>query len=195
MSGSSAPELRWAPPPRRRGPRLWLVILLSIIAVVVAGGVLIVTLLALRPGDHPRPAATDTNSQSAAPVTPSAPPSSPPPSEGATASPPAPPTQPAPDLSAFRGQVEPRLSDANTGLTMVAKNPSSPDTASTLEQLQNDAEWLSGLVAPTSVQSSWNTALSRYTAALNALSTAPGDAGSLAATRDALTQLRDVVGS
>lgn len=196
------PEYVWAFPEEKpaRG-RVWLIVGLVVLAVAIAATVF---WLFIRPslGAVQTPAPTVSASASPSPAsTPSATPTPTPtpspssvPSAEPTAS--APPPPPAPDISAFRQNVTPVLSDAQRGL-QIAGESDPQEAAQNVGFLQEDAGRLSDFVAPSSISAQWGTRLDDYTRSLQSLRTAYERGGSadseLSAASRALTALKGVV--
>lgn len=195
------PEYVWAYPEEKpkRG-RVWLIVGLVVLAVAIAAAVF---WLFIRPslGAVQTPAPTVSASATPSPSsTPSATPTSTPtpspsavPSAEPTAAPP-PPT--APDISIFRQNVAPVLSDAQRGLQFAAESDPQ-EAAQNVGFLQEDAGRLSDVVAPASISSQWTSSLDAYARSLQSLRTAYERGGSaeseLSAARRALDALNGVV--
>jgi len=195
MSENTQPDLQWGPleqKPRGRG-RLWVIVGSAVAALVIIG----VLLFFLLPrGEAPAPDATATASPSERP--PSGSPTPGPPSDEPTA----PPVTSAPDpvdptLDAFRAQVEVWLEDGVRGLDIVA-GTSGEDAASSVTILQEDAQRLNGVLAPSAIASDWSSAVLSYSDSLvdlrQGLATEADKAAGLERARSALQELRRLVG-
>ncbi|KNY07429.1 hypothetical protein [Microbacterium sp. GCS4] len=195
MSDEQQPDVRWAPmepKPRNRG-RVWLIVGLVVAALVIVG---VVLFFLLPRGDEsapgatatPKPSATATSTPTAEP-TDSAEPTTPPVT--------APPEPVDPTIEAFRGQVEAWLSDGARGLDIVASS-TGQDALSAVTILQEDAQRLGGALPPSSIADQWRTAAEQYTQKLvdvrNAVSAPSDTTVSIAAAREALTELSALVG-
>ncbi|WP_298037693.1 hypothetical protein [uncultured Microbacterium sp.] len=198
MSDEPQPHAVWVFPEKKKrtAGKVWLIVVLSVVALAIVGTVLFFFLpRAGAPSPSPSPTASS---------------ASPSPSPSSTASPTAtpspepsqvpqttPPEIPDPDIDTFAAQVKPRLDDATTGLTMV-REMSGQDASQVVDQLQQDAERLTSVPAPSSISTQWNDAVGAYAAQLKALRTAY-DSGSnatagLDASASALQTVRALVG-
>ena len=186
------PELRWAPippKPKNRG-RVWLIIALSVVALAIVGALLFFLLPrgAATPGATASPIASAT----ATPTPTSTPTSAPSPEPVVT-----PPPVADPDLDTFRDQVSPWLGTAMTGLDFLS-DPDESDPLSVLDTLRGDAQRLSEVAAPSSIQATWYDSVSAYAQHLEDVRTAV-EAGSerasaVDAARAAAEHLRSLVG-
>lgn len=196
------PEYVWVfPPEKSRAGRLWAIIILAVLAIGLAVAIF---LLFLRPWEKPAPQPTQTTVASATPSdTPSPTPSVTPsqtPVPTATATPPVttPPQPPVadPTLGVFRDKVQPRLADAATGLGY-AHDSSPEEGVQLMDQLRNDAGWLSDAVPPSSIADQWNSRVAAYGKSLDSLraafETGATTAGPLAAAESALQALNELV--
>ncbi|MFJ4044822.1 hypothetical protein ACIPV2_03635 [Microbacterium sp. NPDC089987] len=199
------PEYVWAHPEEKpkRG-RTWLIVGLAIAAVVIAA---LVFWLFLRPG-APLADATPTASASASPSTSGTPsasasatPSDEPPAEPSAEPEPsmtpvdtAPPVAD-PSVKQFRGQVEGWLDDALTGLSIVEAS-SGQDAVAVVDNLQDDAQRLAEVAAPSSIASDWQDGLRTYSERLISLraAAAKGSSVSVDTSRTAVKTLRQLVG-
>lgn len=175
------PEYVWSfPPEKKRHPgRVWLIVGLSVAAVAVA----VALFLLFLPRSTPVAQPTDTPSPTASPTsaeTPTATPT-PTPSPAPTTTAPTPPAPPAtspppadPSLTVFRDKVRPVLTDADTGLRMLS-SMNGQDAVQVVDQLRQDAERLSDMVAPSSIGSAWRTRTDAYLGALSQLQNAYND--------------------
>lgn len=104
---------------------------------------------------------------------------------------------PDPDVATFAAQVQPRLDDASTGLS-IAAGSSGQDAAQVIETLQQDAGNLSDAAAPSSISSAWYDAVGQYSARLGELRGAFEGGGDTQSAMDAATaalqKLRALVG-
>jgi len=192
------PDVRWAPippKPNNRG-RIWVIVGLSVLALVIVGALLFF-LLPRGGAPEPTPTPSASPSPSASPTASSTPtPSATPEAPETPVNTPPPPVDP--DLATFRTQVTPRLDDAGTGLGFIADASSKEEAASIVEQLQIDAQQLSDVVPPSSIEAQWRDAVSTYSARLENLRTAGTGSGAAAAVESAqraLDELRAVIGS
>ncbi|GAA5148644.1 hypothetical protein GCM10025768_10610 [Microbacterium pseudoresistens] len=191
------PEIRWEfAEEKRRGPRVALITAL-ILAVLVVVAVLVFFLIP-RGGDTPAPTDSPSASASATPTTSPSPTATTPPSPTPTSEPTTPPAPPVPDpeLGVFRDKVTPRLTDADTGLTMIA-SASGEEARQFVDQLQEDAQRLAGAVPPSSIADAWHSALGTYADSLSQLrsAAASGDAsGAVDGARQALNGLVALLG-
>lgn len=199
MSGPQ-PEAVWVFPPKKsRGPRIALIVLLVVLALIVAAGLAVFLIPhgddgpapSAGPSVSPTPSATSTPTPSPTPTV------SVPPSEAPTAPATTAPVPPDPSVAEFRGQVQPRLDDATTGLAL-AQGTSGDAAVQIVDALQNDAQNLAGQSAPDSIRSAWGGAVSDYAAKLqtlrSAFSAGSDASGALADARSALAGLRALVG-
>lgn len=200
------PEYVWAysDDKPRRG-RVWLIVLLSVLAVAIAVAVF---LLFIRPSlptaaETPSPtgSATVSPSPSATPTVTATPTLTPTPttepSSEPTAPAPPPPTAPSdPSIATFRDKVTPVLSDAQRGL-QIAGESDPQEAAQNVGFLQEDAGRMSDFVAPSSISARWNSSLTEYSRALQALRTAYDGGGTgdseLRAATSALAALNKTV--
>lgn len=170
MSDEQQPRAEWIFPEQKKSNkgRIWLIVGLSVLAVAIVAALLF---FLLPRGGEPEPTPTPTDSASATP-TPSATQT-----QTATPTPSAAPTQepgvtpppvPDPDLATFAAQVQPRLDDASTGLT-IAADLSGQEAAQVVESLQQDAGRLSDTAAPSSISSAWYDGVGQYSARLGEL--------------------------
>ncbi|MFE6995294.1 hypothetical protein ACFVAE_05000 [Microbacterium sp. NPDC057659] len=177
------PEYVWSfPPEQKRHPgRVWLIIGLSFAAVAVA----VALFLLFLPRSAPVAQPTDTPSPTTSPTsteTPTATPTpTPTPTSTTAPTPSAPPaTSPPPadpSLAVFRDKVRPVLTDADTGLRMLG-SMNGQDAVQVVDQLRQDAERLSDMVAPSSIASAWRTRTDAYLGALSQLQKAYADGAS-----------------
>ncbi|WP_295011492.1 hypothetical protein [uncultured Microbacterium sp.] len=192
------PEAVWVFPEEKKrmsGGRIAVIVAIVVVVLLIAAG--LVFFLVPRGG-----APVATPSPSASSATPSVSPT-PSPSGSATPGPgvptapvTSPPPVPDPSVDVFRGQVQPRLDDATTGLTLV-EGKSGPDAVQIVESLQNDAQNLATQPAPESIRTQWSDAINTYATKLSALrgAVSSGDAGGpLADARSALGAVRSLVG-
>ncbi|MFJ3472229.1 hypothetical protein ACIPJ1_04790 [Microbacterium maritypicum] len=193
MSDEPQPELRWAPiePKPRNLGRIWLIVGLSALALLVVAALLF---FLLPRGEAPGPtgSASPSPTQSATPSP--SPSSEPEPSMTPVTTPPAPAD---PTVEAFRGQVQGYLDDALTGLDIVSGS-SGQDAVGLVDLLQADAQRLSGMAPPSSIQEAWSSALRDYADDLVQLRSA-ADSGSdltkpLADARASVEAVRQAVG-
>ena len=189
------PEAVWVFPeePKKRGGRIALIIGLVVAALVVAA---IVVLFLIPRGDGvPTPTASPTASKTATPSTSPIPTVVP--TDLPTAPVTTPPPVPDPSVDAFRGQVQPRLDDASTGLELV-QSQSGDAAVQVVDSLQNDAQNLAGQPAPTAIATQWGEAVNVYAARLQSLRSAysggSDTSGALDDAKAALGQLRSLVG-
>lgn len=200
MSGQK-PEAVWVFPdePKKRGGRIALIIGLVVAALVVAG---VVALFLIPRGDGtPTPTASPSASRTATPTpTPTHAPSPTAttlPSDLPTAPATTPPPVPDPSVDAFRGQVQPRLDDASTGLELV-QSQSGDAAVQVVDSLQNDAQNLAGQPAPSAIATQWGEAVNAYAAKLQSLRSAYSGGSDPSGAHDdakaALAQLRSLVG-
>lgn len=192
MSDDSRPEAVWVFPEKKnnRG-RIWLIVGLVVATLVIVA----VLLFFLVPrGGEPEPTPGPTTTKTAAPT----PTATPTPTVSPTQVPvPTQPPVPDPDIPTFAAQVQPRLDDASTGLS-IAADLSGQEATQVVETLQQDAGHLSGAAAPSSISSAWYEAVGQYRGRLGELRAAI-DSGSdtQSATRAAaaaLQELRALVG-
>jgi hypothetical protein len=193
------PEAVWIFPdePKKRGGRIALIIGLVVAALVVAA---VVVLFLIPRGDGvPTPSASPTASKTATPkptASPS-PSSTTVPTDLPTAPVTTPPPVPDPSIDAFRGQVQPRLDDASTGLELV-QGQSGDAAVQVVDSLQNDAQNLASQPAPGSIATQWGEAVNAYAAKLQSLrgaySGGSDPSGALGDAKAALGQLRSLVG-
>lgn len=193
MSDEQQPDLRWAPiepKPRNRG-RLWLILGLVIAAFAIVGMLLF---FLLPRGVTPEPGASATPSASAPPTSIPSSTAEPEPSLTPVTTPPA---VIDPSIDTFRGEVQPYLDDALTGLDLLSTS-GGDDAPAVVESLQADAQRLSERVSPSSVSSDWGDALSAYAQRLTELRNAVDRGDSVGAAIDAartsVTNLRAVIG-
>lgn len=195
MSENTQPDLQWGPleqKPRGRG-RVWLIVGLVVAALVIVG----VLLFFLLPrGESPAPDATATASPSERP--PSGSPTPGPPSDEPTAPPVTSAPEPVdPTLDAFRAQVEVWLEDGVRGLDIVAAT-SGEDAASAVTILQEDAQRLNGVLAPSAIATEWSSAVLSYADSLvdlrQGLASESDKAAELERASSALQELRRLVG-
>lgn len=198
MSDEPQPELRWAPiePKPSRAKRLWLIAGIVLAALIVA----VIVFIALLPhGEKPDAEGTP----SPRPTSSSTPTSSPSPTATVepTDEPTAPPvTEPPvvdPSIDAFRGQVSGWLGDGGRGLDIVA-GASGQDALPVIDTLQEDAQRLSDAQPPTSISEQWYGGIDAYSQKLkdlrSAVSAGSGVSPAVDAAREALTNLRTLVG-
>ena len=199
MSDEQQPRAEWIfPEPKQSNTgRIWLIVGLSVLALAIVGVLLFIFLP--RDGEaSPTPSPTVTRTATPTPTpTPTPKPTSTPTTEPTTAPETTPPPVPDPDTATFAAQVQPRLDDASTGLS-IASGSSGQDAAQVIETLQQDAGRLSGAAAPSSISSAWYEAVGQYSARLGELRGAfegGGDTQSaMDATAAALQELRALVG-
>ena len=191
------PEAVWVFPeePKKRGGRIALIIGLVVAALVVAG---VVALFLIPRGDGtPTPTASPSASRTAAPTPAPSPTATTVPSDLPTAPATTPPPVPDPSVDAFRGQVQPRLDDASTGLELV-QSQSGDAAVQVVDSLQNDAQNLAGQPAPSAIATQWGEAVNTYAAKLQSLRSAysggSDPSGALEDAKAALAQLRSLVG-
>ncbi|OZB84413.1 hypothetical protein [Microbacterium sp. 13-71-7] len=195
------PEAVWVFPdePKKRGGRIALIIGLVVAALVVAA---VVVLFLIPRGDGaPTPTASPTASRTATPTPGPSPAPTPTstsvPTDLPTAPVTAPPPVPDPSVDAFRGQVQPRLDNASTGLDLV-QNHSGDTAVQVVDSLQNDAQNLASQPAPSSIATQWGEAVNAYSARLQSLRSAyaggSDPSGPLVDAKAALGQLRSLVG-
>lgn len=198
MSDEPQPELRWAPiePKPSRAKRVWLTAGIVLAALIVA----VIVFIALLPhGEKPDAEGTP----SPRPTSSSTPTSSPSPTATVepTDEPTAPPvTEPPvvdPSIEAFRGQVSGWLGDGGRGLDIVA-GASGQDALPVIDTLQEDAQRLSDAQPPTSISEQWYGGIDAYSQKLkdlrSAVSAGSGVSPAVDAAREALTNLRTLVG-
>ena len=191
------PEAVWVFPeePKNRGGRIALIIGLVVAALVAAG---VVVLFLIPHGDGaPVPTPSPTTSRTATPTPTASPTPTTPPTDLPTAPATSPPPVPDPSVDQFRGQVQPRLDDASTGLDLV-QNQSGDSAVQIVDSLQNDAQNLAGQPAPSSIASQWGEAVNAYATTLQSLRSAyaggSDPSGPLADSRAALNRIRTLVG-
>jgi hypothetical protein len=187
------PRAEWIFPEQKKSNkgRIWLIVGLSVLAVAIVIALLFFFLP--RAGESeptPKPTATKT-------ATPTPTPTATPTPEPTTDPEPTAPPVPDPDVATFAAQVQPRLDDASTGLS-IAAGSSGQDAAQVIETLQQDAGQLSDAAAPSSISSAWYEAVGQYSARLGELRGAfegGGDTQSaMNAATAALQELRTLVG-
>jgi cytoskeletal protein RodZ len=197
------PEYVWSFPPeqKRRPGRVWLIVGLSVAAVAVAVALFLLFLPRSAPVSQP----TDTPSPTTSPTSTETPTATPTPTPAPTSttsptpsSPPATSPPPAdPGLPVFRDKVRPVLTDADTGLRMLG-SMSGQDAVQIVDQLRQDAERLSDMVAPSSISSAWRTRTDAYLSALSQLQSAYADGAStdapMKSTLSAEKSLKQLVG-
>jgi hypothetical protein len=185
------PELRWAPrePAPKRNGRIWLIVGLIVAALVIVG---VLLFLFLPRGDAPEPGASETPSASASPSE-TVVPASPDPS--APVETPPPPAEP--DLSTFRGQVQPWLDDALTGLGFIADS-GEQEAQSIIDTLVADAQRLSDAQPPSAIATEWRDGVSDYISSLEdvraAVEGGSDVSGAADTSRSAVEGLRTLVG-
>ncbi|WP_033104740.1 hypothetical protein [Microbacterium profundi] len=199
MSDEQQPRAEWIfPEPKQSNKgRIWLIVGLSVLALAIVGALLFFFLP--RDGEvSPTPSPTATKTPTPTPTfTPTPTPTAIPTADPTTAPEPTPPPVPDPDIATFAAQVQPRLDDASTGLS-IAAGSSGQDAAQVIETLQQDAGHLSDAAAPSSISSAWYEAVGQYSARLGELRGAfegGGDTQSaMGAATAALQELRTLVG-
>lgn len=187
MSDEHQPEAVWVFPEKKSNKgRIWLIVGLAIAALVIVAVVLF--FIIPRGGvsqPTPSPSVSDT-----APPTPT-----PTPTATATEAPDPEQKQPPvpdPDLSTFAGQVQPRLDDAATGLGFMS-DATGQEAVQIVDSLQQDAERLSDVAAPSSISAKWYSAVEQYAAKLGALRSAvEGGSGTQSALESATAALNDL---
>ena len=192
------PEAVWVfPEKKKRGPRTALIVLMVALVVIAAG---VVALFLIPRGDDVSPPhATATATKGPTPAV-SPPQTTAPtgvPTDVPTAPQTAPPPVPDPSVDEFRGQVQPRLDDASTGLDLT-QSQTGDNAVQVVDSLQNDAQNLAGQSAPSSIATAWNRDVNTYATGLQALRAAlaagSDPSAALADSRAALGQLRSLVG-
>lgn len=205
MSDEQQPRAEWIfPEPKKSNKgRIWLIVGLIVLAVAIVAALLFFFLP--RGGESgPTPSPTTTKTATPTPTrtpTPTATPSptpTPEPTTDPTTDPePTAPPVPDPDVETFAAQVQPRLDDASTGLTLAAGS-SAQEAIQFVETLQQDAGHLSDAAAPSSISSAWYDAVGQYSARLGELRGAFENGGdtqsSIDAATAALQELRTLVG-
>lgn len=200
MTDEQQPRAEWIFPEQKKSNkgRIWL-----IIGLVVATLVIFTLLLFFlvphdgAPSSTPSPTVTRSATPSAQ-STPTETPSPEPTSSDPTTPIDTPPPIVDPDLATFAALVQPRVDDAATGLS-IAAGASGQDAVAVVDQLQQDAERLSGFVAPSSIADAWYADVSQYAARLGELRSAfesgSGTDAAITAATTALQQLRQYVGA
>ncbi len=193
MTEQPQPELRWAPqePKPNTAGRTWLIVGLIVAALIIVGALLF---FLLPRGGSPEPgssaSASPTQSTSPSP----SPSSEPEPSMTPITTPPAPVD---PTVEAFRGQVEGYLDDAVTGLDIVAGSDGQA-AGGVVDFLQADAQRLSEMAPPSSIQDAWSSTLRDYADDLVKLRSAVDSGqdltGPLADARTSVETVRQTVG-
>lgn len=199
MSDEQQPRAEWIFPEQKKSNkgRIWLIVGLSVLALAI---VAVLLFFLLPRGGEPEPTPTPTASVSATPTPTMTPTATPTPTP--TVAPPqtpetTPPPVPDPDVPTFAAQVQPRLDVGNRGLGMLA-DLSGSEAVQVIDSLQQDADQLSGAAAPSSISSSWYSAVSEYRARLGELRGAIEGGTDTQSATDAATaslqRLRSVVG-
>lgn len=187
------PDVRWAPippKPKNRG-RVWLIVGLAFVAVAIVA----VLLFLLFPRGTEEPVPTPSLTVSSEPTrspTPTASPSAEPTGPDET-----PPSAPDPTVETFRAQVAPWLDDAITGLDIVS-GAGGPDALAVLDTLQSDAQRLSDVQPPASIDPQWRDGATEYSQRLtelrSAVSAGSATSDAIEAARSEAQRLRGLVG-
>ncbi|MDP3951882.1 hypothetical protein [Microbacterium sp.] len=195
MSDEQQPRAEWIFPEQKKSNkrRIWLIVGLSVLALAIVGALLF---FFLPRGAEPEPTPSPTATKTATPTP--TPTSTPTPAPDSTTDPePTAPPVPDPDLATFAAQVQPRLDDASTGLT-IAAGSSGQEAAQVVESLQQDAGRLSDAAAPSSISSAWYEGVGRYNGRLGelrgAIESGSDTQGAMDAATAALQELRTLVG-
>ncbi|MDQ0645062.1 hypothetical protein [Microbacterium murale] len=197
MSDEQQPRAEWIFPEEKKSNkgRVWLIVGLSVLAVAVVGALLFFFLpRGSDPAPTPSPTATKTATPTPSPTpTPTVMPTPEPTAPPETTPPPV----PDPDLATFAAQVQPRLDDAVTGLS-IAAGSSGEEAAQVVDSLQQDAGRLSDAAAPSSISSTWYESVGQYSARLGelrgAIESGSDTQGAMDAAAAALQELRTLVG-
>lgn len=195
MSDEQQPRAEWIFPEQKKSNkrRIWLIVGLCVLALAIVGALLF---FLLPRGVESKPTPSPTATKTASP-TPSLTPTVTPTSEPTTNPELTPPPVPDPDMATFASQVQPRLDDASTGFT-IAAGLSGQEAAQVIESLQQDAEWLSGAAAPSSISSAWYSSVGQYSERLGELRAAIESGSDTQSATDAavaaLQELRTLVG-
>lgn len=197
MSDEQQPRAEWVFPEQKKTnkKRIWLIVGLSVLAVAIVAALLF---FLLPRGGKPEPTPTPTDTASSSPTPTATPTDTPTPTAAPTQEPGAtPPPVPDPDIPTFAAQVQPRLDDASTGLT-IAADLSGQEAAQVVESLQQDAGRLSDAAAPSSISSAWYEGVGQYSARLGELRSAfesgSNTQSAMNAATAALKNLRALVG-
>lgn len=203
MSDEQQPRAEWIFPEQKKSNkgRIWLIVGLAVVAVAIVAALLFFFLpRGGEPGPTPSPTATKTATPtpSRTPTPTPTPTATPTPTPEPTTEPePTAPPVPDPDVETFAAQVQPRLDDASTGLTLAAGS-SGQEAIQFVETLQQDAGHLSDAAAPSSISSAWYDTVGQYSARLGELRGAFESGGdtqsSIDAATAALQELRTLVG-
>jgi hypothetical protein len=199
VTDEQQPELRWAPlPPKpsNRG-RVWLIVGLAVAALAILGVLLffLVPRGEVAPDPTPSPSPSSTATPTPTP-TPTATPT-------ATAEPSEPPVQTEappvvdPSVDTFRDQISVWLGAAAPGLDRMS-GLTGEDALSVVQTLEEDAQRMSSVVAPSSIGAQWSEAMATYGKSLSDLRTAvasgTGTSTTVSAAQAALQRLYDLVG-
>ncbi|GAB3631147.1 hypothetical protein GCM10027421_05000 [Microbacterium shaanxiense] len=193
MSDEQQPRAEWIFSEQKKSNkgRIWLIVSLSVLALAIVATLLF---FLLPRGGDPEPTPSPTVTKTA---TPTPTPTSTPTPDPTTAPEPTAPPVPDPDVATFAAQVQPRLDDAATGLS-IAAGSSGQEAAQVIETLQQDAGRLSDAAAPSSISSTWYDAVGQYSARLGELRGAFEGGGDTQRAMDAATaalqELRTLVG-
>lgn len=197
MSDEQQPRAEWVFPEQKKTnkKRIWLIVGLSVLAVAIVAALLF---FLLPRGGEPEPTPTPTGTASSSPTPTATPTDAPTPTAAPTQEPgTTPPPVPDPDIPTFAAQVQPRLDDASTGLT-IAADLSGQEAAQVVESLQQDAGRLSDAPAPSSISSAWYEGVGQYSARLGELRSAFEGGSNTQSAMDAATaalkDLRALVG-
>ncbi|WP_426183970.1 hypothetical protein [Microbacterium sp. TWP3-1-2b2] len=197
MSDEQQPRAEWVFPEQKKTnkKRIWLIVGLSVLAVAIVAALLF---FLLPRGGEPEPTPTPTDTASSSPTPTATPTDTPTPTAAPTQEPgTTPPPVPDPDIPTFAAQVQPRLDDASTGLT-IAADLSGQEAAQVVESLQQDAGRLSDAAAPSSISSAWYAGVGQYSARLGELRSAFESGSNTQSAMDAATaalkDLRALVG-
>lgn len=197
MSDEQQPRAEWVFPEQKKTnkKRIWLIVGLSVLAVAIVAALLF---FLLPRGGEPEPTPTPTDTASPSPTPTATPTDTPAPTAAPTQEPgTTPPPVPDPDIPTFAAQVQPRLDDASTGLT-IAADLSGQEAAQVVESLQQDAGRLSDAAAPSSISSAWYEGVGQYSARLGELRGAFESGSNTQSAMDAATaalkELRALVG-
>jgi len=197
MSDEQQPRAEWVFPEQKKTnkKRIWLIVGLSVLAVAIVAALLF---FLLPRGGEPEPTPTPTDTASPSPTPTATPTDTPAPTAAPTQEPgTTPPPVPDPDIPTFAAQVQPRLDDASTGLT-IAADLSGQEAAQVVESLQQDAGRLSDAAAPSSISSAWYEGVGQYSARLGelrgAFESGSNTQSAMEAATAALKELRALVG-
>ncbi|MGM7666307.1 hypothetical protein [Microbacterium sp. A93] len=208
MSQEHQPEAVWVFPEEKKSNKgaVWLIVVLSVLVVAIVG---VLLFYLLPPAGDPEPTPSPSSSESATPTPTPTPSATPTPTPTPTAVPtptptpvpteepvPTEPPVPDPDLGTFTAEMQPRLDDASTGLSIIAEGGEDP--AQVVGNLQQDANRFSDSPAPSAIAGEWTEAVALYADRLADLTVAyengADPAPAFDAAKAALQTLRAVVG-